>query len=293
MPSFIEHITPENGRFFLAYRQEWSERSWLKFHAHQGLELLFIHEGVGTVEVEGRSYPLEAGALFCFQPYQLHKVEVPYRSDARYVRTNLTFDPRILEPYLEPYPQLRAFLRYLVKGTLPTPKFPFRQELFAGLIESHAESVASAEEEPEEARILFLLALFRLLQLTVPALEKLPAEGGAVKPAAHIEAILDWIEGHFRNPFRLEELAGDLHLSSYYVSHLFKQYTGVALSDHIAARRIREACVLLGSTDKPVERIAQEVGGLSAPYFGKLFKRHKGMTPLAYRSAVRYSPIGG
>lgn len=285
----IEHMEPDNRGFFLSFREESSDENWLKFHAHQGLELLFIHEGRGVVEVEGRSYGLEGGALFCFQPYQLHKVEVPFREDARYVRTNLTFDPRLLEPYLAPFPGLRAFLRFLVKGPLSQPKFPFRQERLIGLMERHSEAVAPRGEEREEARVLFLLTLLRHLQLEVVPPEELPPEGGPVKTAAHIETILDWIEDRFRQPFRLEKLAEELHLSPFYVSRLFKQYTGVSLSDYLAVRRIREACVLLGGTDKPIERIAREVGGFSAPHFCKLFRKHKGVTPLAYRSALRKS----
>lgn len=288
MASRIEHVAPDQSSFFLAFRDEWTDDYFLKFHAHQGLELLFIHEGHGVVEVEGRSYELESGALFCFQPYQLHKLEIPFRKDNRYVRTNLTFDPRFLEPYLAPYPKLQAFLRFLSKGTLPAPKFAFAENQFMALMTSHVPAVEKSGEEPE-ARILFLISLLRYLQLSVIAQAELPAEDWSGKKTAHIEAIMDWIERDFRQPFRLERLAEELHLSSYYVSHLFRQYTGLSLTDYVTARRIREACVLLGSSDMPVQRIAHEVGRFSAPYFCKLFKKHKSMTPLDYRSALHDS----
>ncbi|WP_162848362.1 helix-turn-helix transcriptional regulator [Paenibacillus nanensis] len=290
MASRIEHVEPDNRSFFLSFRDEWTDEPFLKFHAHQGLELLFIHEGHGVVEVEGRSYELEGGALFCFQPYQLHRVEIPGRADVRYVRTNLTFDPRYVEPYLAPYPKLQAFLRFLTKGSLPAPKYRFADNRLSGLIESHAEAVKKSGEDQEEARILFLIALLRYLQLTVISPADLSPEGWSVRKTAHIEAIMDWIEGRFRRSFSLDLLAGDLHLSPYYVSHLFKQYTGESITDYVTARRIREACVLLGNSDKSVQQIAQEVGSLSAPYFCKLFKKHKRMTPLDYRSALQHSP---
>ncbi|MGN7764327.1 AraC family transcriptional regulator [Paenibacillus sp. 22594] len=285
----IEHVDPGHSSFFLAYRDEWLDDHFLKFHAHQGLELLFIHEGDGLVEVEGASYELEGGSLFCFQPYQLHKVEVPGRRDTRYVRTNLTFDPRYLEPFLEPYPKLQAFLRFLSKGALASPKFTFTESQLTGVMESHVQAVTETGEDQEEARILFVISLLRHLQLAVIPYEELSPEGWSVKKTAHIESIMDWIEGHFRQPFSLELLAGELHLSSYYVSHLFKQYTGVTLTDYVTARRIREACVLLANSGKPVQRIAHEIGGLSTPYFCKLFKKHKGMTPLDYRSALHHT----
>lgn len=289
MSTHIEHIEPGQSSFYLAFRDEWSDGDFLKFHAHQGLELLFIHEGHGVVEVEGRSYELEGGSLFCFQPYQLHKLEVPARRDTRYIRTNLTFDPRYLEPFLDPYPKLQAFLRFLSKGTLSSPRFNFTDNRLMGVMESHVQAVLEPGGQREEARILFLISLLRHLQLDVISFAELTPEGWSLKKTAHIESIMDWIECHFRQPFHLELLAEALHLSSYYVSHLFKQYTGVSLTDYVTARRIREACVLLGNSDRPVQSIAREVGRLSPPYFCKLFKKHKGMTPLDYRSALHHS----
>lgn len=156
-------------------------------------------------------------------------------------------------------------------------------------MEGHAGAIREAGEDQEEARILFLIALLRHLQLSVVTHAELSPEGWSVKMTGHIEVIMDWIEEHFRQPFRLDQLAGELHLSSYYVSHLFKQYTGVSIMDYVTARRIREACVLLGSSDKSVGQIAREVGRLSSPYFCKLFKKHKSMTPLDYRSALHHS----
>lgn len=290
LSTHIEHMDPGQSSFYLAFRDEWSEDHFLKFHAHQGLELLFIHEGQGVVEVEGRSYELDRGSLFCFQPYQLHKLEVPGHQDARYIRSNLTFDPRYLEPFLTPYPKLQAFLRYLSRGTLSSPKFTFTENRLTGLMESHVQAVLEPGEAQEEARILFLITLLRHLQLSVLTYPELSPEGWSLKKTAHIESIMDWIESHFRQPFYLELLAGALHLSSYYVSHLFKQYTGVSLTEYVTARRIREACALLANSDKSVQSIAREVGRLSAPYFCKLFKKHKGMTPLDYRSALHHSP---
>ncbi|WP_168121724.1 AraC family transcriptional regulator [Paenibacillus sp. HB172176] len=281
----IEHIDPENSRFFLVFKYDQSERLFHRFHAHQGLELLFIHEGKGRVEVEGRSYTLEGGSWFCFQPYQLHKLEVQ-GGDASYLRTNLTFDPRLLEPYLAPYPKLKGFLRYLSRGVLPSAKYKFEDALLTELIASHAQAIHEPGDEGEESRSLFLLLLLRQLQLSASANGELAEEELSFKTAAHIELIMDWLEECFREPFRLERLAEELHLSPYYVSHLFKQHTGATLSDYIAARRVREACELLGRSDKSVSQIAAEIGSLSAPYFGKLFKKHKSMTPLEYRAAL-------
>ncbi|WP_039790620.1 helix-turn-helix domain-containing protein, partial [Paenibacillus riograndensis] len=51
----------------------------------------------------------------------------------------------------------------------------------------------------------------------------------------------------------------------------------------LTARRIKQACRLLSTTDMPVEQIGIAVGFPNASYFNQLFKRVLGTTPLKYR----------
>lgn len=45
-------------------------------HGHkQNHELIFIHEGTGRVEIEGRDYPVEPGATVLFGRYARHIIE--------------------------------------------------------------------------------------------------------------------------------------------------------------------------------------------------------------------------
>jgi AraC-like DNA-binding protein len=274
--------------FSMTYRGETKDEHWVRFHAHQGVELLYVHEGAGTATLERRTFPLRPGTLFCFQPYQLHKIEVPARPDGSYVRSNLTFDPRIAEPLTAPFPKLHAFLRRLWKGTLTQQVFALgSDDRLPQLLASFHEARRRAAGEPQdEERALFLLALLRHLQLHVFPPEETPA-GGAEKASRHIERILDWLEAHYARPFALEAIADELHLSPYHISHLFKRHTGSTLSEYIAARRIREACALLANTDMPVGDIGRAVGGFSTSYFCQLFKKRKGVSPHTYRMTVR------
>lgn len=286
--NLIQPVDLGPNAFSFSYRLETRNRHWKMFHAHQGLELLYVHEGSGIVTVERKQFPLRPGTLFCFQPYQLHKVEVPTQGECSYIRTNVTFDPRTVEPYAAPFPKLHAFLRRLWKGSLAKQVFPLGDDpRLPQLLASFEQARSRTPDGPhDEERALFLLALLRHLQLEV--FPDGDADGsGMEKASRHIERIHDWLETHFRKPFDLEAMAQQLHLSPYHLSHLFKRHTGTTLSDCIAARRVREACALLANTDKPVGDIGHEVGGFCTSYFCQLFKKHKGVTPQAYRATVR------
>lgn len=269
------------------FRQEMKEAHWRMLHAHQGIEMLYIYSGRGEISVENDKYPLRSGTLVVFQPYQLHRVEVRAQQGEPYIRTNLTFNPHLVAPWLKPFPKLAFFYRQLWQGVLTRQVFQVEdQGRLASLLEEFYASHSQPLADPEEDRILFFLSLLRHLHLNIfPGGNAAFADQPRAK--AHVERVMDWVEAHYREPFRLQRIAMDLHLSPYHLSHLFTQFTGRTMTDYIAARRIRAACDLLVSTDKPIKTIAREVGGLSDAYFCQLFKKVKGIPPQAYRETVR------
>jgi len=78
-------------------------------------------------------------------------------------------------------------------------------------------------------------------------------------------------------------MAKSLHVSPYHLSHLFKEATGISISEYIATRRIHQAILLLTTTKKPISLIAEQIGLTNSSYFCKLFKSRMGITPHQYR----------
>ena len=56
---------------------------------------------------------------------------------------------------------------------------------------------------------------------------------------------------------------------------------------YILLLRIRNAQVLLETTDGTVSEIARIVGYENSMYFSRLFRKEKGVSPLQYRKAFR------
>ena len=63
----------------------------------------------------------------------------------------------------------------------------------------------------------------------------------------------------------------------------FAKATGMSPLDYVHALRLEEAKHLLESTELPVEAIANDVGYEDTSFFGRLFRRKTGITPLQYR----------
>jgi len=65
---------------------------------------------------------------------------------------------------------------------------------------------------------------------------------------------------------------------------LFKEFTGLAPSQYLLDLKIRKACTLLTNTTQQVQEIAEVCSFDNQFYFSRIFKRHTGLSPLAYRS---------
>lgn len=65
-----------------------------------------------------------------------------------------------------------------------------------------------------------------------------------------------------------------LHISPYYLSHVFKQMSGYSPVQYLLRRRIGEAQTLLITTDLSITRIAEMVGYDTQSYFNLRFTKN-------------------
>ena len=68
-----------------------------------------------------------------------------------------------------------------------------------------------------------------------------------------------------------------------YLYRLFKDKTGVSVSDYITRTRISKAEVLLSNGSLSVKDVAYSVGFPDQMYFSRVFKKINGRTPTQFR----------
>ncbi|KRE64638.1 AraC family transcriptional regulator [Paenibacillus sp. Soil750] len=282
----LEDVELHETPFRFSYRKFTTDLYKGFHHCHQGMELLFVHQGTGQIVVNRQVYSIKSGTFLYLQPYQLHNIQVHVQPDSPFERTIVTLEPSIFEHYFSSFPHLERYFQHLWKNEVQeqvlqnVDQTRFICELF---LHYNANFANYQEHEKQHNFALMLLQIFHFLYAKGfgnPVENNLHPQ----RQLRYSEKVMNWLEGHYSDDLSLDTLAEHLHISKYYVSRIFKQETGSSLMAYILARRIRQACLLLHITNKGVEQISIEVGMNNFPYFCQAFKKLVGTTPMKYRN---------
>lgn len=104
-----------------------------------------------------------------------------------------------------------------------------------------------------------------------------------------ITRVKQYIKANLNEELNRKQLAEYVYLSCDYLSRIFKQETGVQLTEYITQKRIQEAKRLLKETDRTIGEIAFSVGYSNWAYFSKVFREKNGETPAQFRCHYRSS----
>ncbi|SKA36166.1 AraC-type DNA-binding protein [Chitinophaga eiseniae] len=92
------------------------------------------------------------------------------------------------------------------------------------------------------------------------------------------------VKKKYREVKQVQQYAQLLHITPLYLNECVKATTGYPASHWIVEEVLLEARRLLYYTRLDARQIAFELGYEDAAYFSRLFKKHTGVTPLAFRT---------
>jgi len=95
--------------------------------------------------------------------------------------------------------------------------------------------------------------------------------------------IIQYVEEHYQESLSLKLLGEEFHISSNYVSRLFKQEVGRGLFDFINEIRIQKAKQLLKDYRYKIYDVAEMVGFNNQAHFAIVFQKYTGVSPKQYR----------
>ncbi len=237
-------------------------------HLHYHLELVYMVEGCTTCAVDTGEYTLQSGDVLLVFPNQVHR-----------------YDPAEKEKYLLFIinPDIMPELSRSFSGAAPTCPIvhgvgndPYMHELLLTL----SRTDAMPADYRDAITKGYLLAFFGELLSRMSFKERNQSD------SVTLRSIVSYCAQNYSRELTLATLEGELHLSKYYISHLFGSKIGTGFNDYINALRVSEACRYLRRTNKSITEISALVGFGTLRTFNRAFFKQVGMSPSEYRKTA-------
>ncbi len=102
-----------------------------------------------------------------------------------------------------------------------------------------------------------------------------------------VQRCMNTIDFSYSSELSLSWLAKQCGVSESYLSTSFRKETGMTVTDCINKTRIRQALILLNTTELSIGEIASRCGFPDANYFSRVFRKQQGLSPKQYRDRIR------
>lgn len=105
----------------------------------------------------------------------------------------------------------------------------------------------------------------------------------STKTDVRMDQILSYIEQHYTEELKLEDLGEKFGFSYNYLSAYFNQQMKEGFNDYLNRVRIQKACEILQDLTVPVAQVSALVGYSGHSYFCRVFKKYTQKTPSEWR----------
>ena len=103
----------------------------------------------------------------------------------------------------------------------------------------------------------------------------------------YVNFAISYIAENYANVICLNEIAAMAHLSSSYLSILFKKKMGLSFTEYLIRYRLNMVCEILKTESVSVKKAAEMVGYVDYAQFCKIFKKKVGVRPSEYRRKIK------
>lgn len=131
--------------------------------------------------------------------------------------------------------------------------------------------------------------LSRLIALA--RIHSMPNSGLACQTKDRILAIIHQLHAEPARDWHIDQLASLTGLSLPHFTERFRKQTGCPPKQFLIRLRLQIASALMQDADLTVAEIANRIGYDDPYYFSRLFRRHTGLSPRAYRRELGVKSI--
>lgn len=128
-----------------------------------------------------------------------------------------------------------------------------------------------------------------LLRTQKPAAEECSGEWPCTlsKKFEFVESVCEYLEAHYEEPIKLDQVAEHIKFSKFYVCKLFKEIKGITLMEYLNHFRIVKSEWALLFSQATILDIAIHHGFNNLTSYNRLFKKYNDCTPSEFRKRHR------
>lgn len=248
-----------NNYYFISHKM--NENFSFPLHLHENYELVFVEEGVLSVEINHCLFNVTKGEGALILPNQPHKF-----STHGYSRSWIAIFSSDYIPELKKITSAKRSFNPVIRINEPNLH----------------DKMCNVQQDPLRIRsVLYELAALYCDGEEEPQL--------AMEDGTLVCRVVEYINSHYTEPITLEDIARALGYSYRYMSGVVNRFFGQSLPKVVNRYRVNYACDLLLNTETEITMISLLCGFGSVRNFNRNFKTVMGVSPRKYRNEkLRY-----
>lgn len=255
--------------------------SFVPIHWHNSMEIIYVKQGTGIVQVDFETYTAESGDIFFVLPGHLHALRsVPQK---RMEYENIIFDMTFLgsdkvdicsQKYLQPIINDKICFPSRIR------KSDSSYSSVSACLDASDRLCSLRPDGYELGAKGHLMVLFSILfQMTMEQTEKIADD----KDVEKLKTVLLRIERDYDKKLTVEQMAEECGYSASHFMRWFKDMTGSGFAGYLIEYRLSKAALALRDTNDTILDISERTGFDNLSNFNRLFKKKFDMTPSRFR----------
>lgn len=248
-------------------------------HRHTFYEIAYIVEGRGSHLIDFQTYPLKPATMYFLRPEQVHA----WIYDSPIAGFLITFTDDFLLRNLSADWGSRD--QRLLHALADTAEIRLKDADARGMVRLF-KAIVEEDTFAQDGCVSVLQAYIHILLVKARRLCPINEERPLSRASVLARRFTDLVTERHPAQHTVRDCSETLGVTPGYLAETVKQVTGRTPGQIIRAGQVVEAERLLIHTEKTIAEIAYELGFRDAAYFGRFFKRERGVTPGDFRQGT-------